>query len=219
MIRFITLRSLWSLPTQVFQVVAKSSKAKGWQRAHFVFKPVHKWHIRSPKGTVPWLSENTGIQISLKIKGIHWVYLDLIKGYRVTIGEYNAPLKEHRTLGMSHSWPFQWNCCLISQYSSPQCDSMIDLTIPVPLPGFLVEVGILRVIDWLIDFGFISFGFFEFTEPMQNSHIRRAYVCWTYLDCYLLWRMTNVSLSIHNLEVSIWILQKFIVSIATHFRT
>jgi len=28
------------LPTQVFQVVAKLSKAKGWQRAHFVFKPV-----------------------------------------------------------------------------------------------------------------------------------------------------------------------------------
>jgi len=52
------------LPTQVFQVVAKSSKAKGWQRAHFVFKPVHKWHIRSPKGTVPWPNENTGIQIS-----------------------------------------------------------------------------------------------------------------------------------------------------------
>jgi len=24
------------------------------------------------------------------------VYLDLIKGYRVTIGGYNAPLKEHR---------------------------------------------------------------------------------------------------------------------------
>jgi len=24
------------------------------------------------------------------------VYLDLIKGYRVTIGGYNAPLKKHR---------------------------------------------------------------------------------------------------------------------------
>ena len=34
--------ALEALPTQVFQVVAKSSKAKGQQRAHFVFKPVHK---------------------------------------------------------------------------------------------------------------------------------------------------------------------------------
>ena len=39
---------------QVFQVVAKSNqRAKGWQRAYFVFRPVHKGHIRSPKSTVP----------------------------------------------------------------------------------------------------------------------------------------------------------------------
>jgi len=123
-----------------------------------------------------------------------------------------------RTLGMSHCWPFQWDCCLISQYSSPQCDSMIDLTIPDPLPGFLVEVRILRVIDWLT-LALSVLVSLNSQSPMQNSHIRRAYVCWTYLDCYLLWRMTNMSLSRHNLEVSILFPQKFIVSIATHFRT
>ena len=43
-----------ALASQVFQVVAKTNqRAKGWQRAHFVFRPVHKGHIGSPKGTVP----------------------------------------------------------------------------------------------------------------------------------------------------------------------
>jgi len=43
-----------ALPSQVFQVVAKSNqRAKGWQRAHFASRPDHKRHIRSPKGTVP----------------------------------------------------------------------------------------------------------------------------------------------------------------------
>jgi len=42
------------LPSQIFQVVAKSNqKAKGWQRAYFVIRPDHKGNIRSPKGTVP----------------------------------------------------------------------------------------------------------------------------------------------------------------------
>ena len=42
------------LASQVFQVVAKSNqKAKGWQRAHFVIRRDHKWHIGSPKGIVP----------------------------------------------------------------------------------------------------------------------------------------------------------------------
>ena len=34
-------------------LLKKESTCKGWQRAHSVFRPDHKGHIRSPKGTVP----------------------------------------------------------------------------------------------------------------------------------------------------------------------
>ena len=59
-----------ALPSQVFQVVAKSNqRGKGWQRAHFASRPDHRGHIRSPKGTMPFgeayvYSENTGYAIS-----------------------------------------------------------------------------------------------------------------------------------------------------------
>ena len=39
-----------------------------------------------------------------KVGYVHWVYLDLIKGYRVTIGGYNAPLKEHRENTEHDGW-------------------------------------------------------------------------------------------------------------------
>ena len=35
-----------ALASQVFQVVAKGNqRTKGCQRAHFVFRPDHKWHM------------------------------------------------------------------------------------------------------------------------------------------------------------------------------
>ena len=44
-----------ALPSQVFQVVAKSNqRAKGWQRAYFASRPDHRGHIKSPKGTMPF---------------------------------------------------------------------------------------------------------------------------------------------------------------------
>ena len=52
------------------------------------------------------------------------MYLDIIKGYRVTIGGYNAPLKEHRE---NTVWVTEW----IPNNLSPRCpNSSSLLTLP-----------------------------------------------------------------------------------------
>ena len=44
-----------TLPSQAFQVVAKVIKGqRAGKGAHFVLRPDHKGHIRSPKGTAPF---------------------------------------------------------------------------------------------------------------------------------------------------------------------
>ena len=51
--RFITCRSAVK-PRLVKYFKWLLKVTKGWQSVHSAFRPVHKGHIRSPKGTVPF---------------------------------------------------------------------------------------------------------------------------------------------------------------------
>ena len=65
--RFIPLRNLVkSCLVKYFKWLQKVIKANGLQRAHFAFRPDHKGHIKSAKGTV---SLGRGLARTL----IHWL--------------------------------------------------------------------------------------------------------------------------------------------------